>query len=278
MDPVVIPPQSATNPVASTMAKLALTCVDQRPAPATQYQYLSGMKLLRRDADVLTGVAGFGALTTAQVRALYFHELKSDSPCTTALRRLVAAGMLAKVTIRFPLKDRGAPMSCFQIGPNGWKSFYSTRFTPIRDQMKLMHTLAVADVYIATKQQERAGEIDILDYATEPDSWLMLGGNDLRPDLYLDLGLRKRGERVVHWIEVDLSTERRRHIGEKLERYRRAYGASAEFKGDQYPQVIFLATTPERVRELRTAVTQTRLPDGMVEVHTLEDYPQFLLR
>jgi hypothetical protein len=278
MDPVLIPPQSTANPVASAIAKLALTCVNQRPAAATQYQYLSGMKLLRRDADILTGVAAFGALTTAQVRALYFHELKSDSPCTTALRRLVAAGMLAKVTIRFPLKDRGAPMSCFQIGPNGWKSFYSKRFTPIRDQMKLMHTLAVADAHIATVQLERAGEIEILEYANEPDTWIELGGSELRPDMYHDLHLIKAKQRVVYWIEVEESRKSQPKLIKKLHAYKRAERDSGRYPGDKFPQVMVLATTPERLRDIRSALKKAKMPDGYVEVHMLESYPQFLLR
>lgn len=142
--------------------------------------------------------------------------------------------------------------------------------------MKLMHTLAIADVYIRCKQAERAGHIDILDYATEPDSWVTVAGAELRPDLYLDLGLPSKGERVVQWIEADLGSERRKQIVEKLDRYRHAYDHSDKYPLDIFPQLVFLANTAERARELCQMVSRESMPDGFVVVELLESNPQSL--
>lgn len=231
MNHVVNPSELTPNTQPSDIAKRALTREAQNPAGATQYQYLLGMKLLRRDADILAGVAENGALTTSQIQTLYFDGLKSRTSCDTVLRRLVADGQLSKVPIRLPLNDRGAPMGCYQLGKNAWRYFYGTRYRDLRDQFKLMHTLASADVYVAVKQAERAGMVKTLDHATEPDTWVTLGGSEIRPDRYFDLVLQGTSERVVQWIEVDMGTERGRKIPDKLAAYKRAYECADQFTG-----------------------------------------------
>ncbi|MGW5074032.1 replication-relaxation family protein [Rhodococcus sp. NPDC004095] len=235
------------------------------------------MEILHRDMEILRLVARFGQLTTAHLQALVFHQLTTDTQCRRRLTRLVEADLLARVQQRVPGGVRGgSPQYCYQLGRKGWRLFFDERYR-FSTVVKL-HTLCIADLYVRVVEQERVGAIDILDYATEPDSWLMVAGEDLRPDLYLDLGLRERAERVAHWIEVDLGTERRRQIVEKLGRYKRAYERSHEFPGDIFPQIVFLATTSERLRELRTAVSMARLPEGLVVVEPLDSYPQSLVR
>lgn len=266
----------AGNQQASGMAAPGVTSGDAALAPATKYQYLWGMKLLQRDVNLVRGVAEFGSMTTDQIFALYFYGM-ARTTCTRRLNILVENGTLSKVPVRLSLRDTGAPLGCFQIGKNSWRSFYTSNYRQVRDQMKLVHTLAIVDTFVAIKQAERAGQIDILNYAVEYEAWINLAGSDIRPDMFVDLGLVERKERVVQWVEVDNSSERYKHIKEKLDRYRHAYNHSDKYPLDIFPQVVFLANTAERARELRQMVGRESMPDGFVVVELLESYPQPLL-
>jgi hypothetical protein len=255
---------------------LTLTRQDVPAPAAAQHVYFGGMRLLPRDRALMVGVATFGSLTTSQIDTLFFNDLKSRTPCTRALKRLTEQGMLARVPIRLPSNERGgSPMGCYQIGPNAWPSFYATRYRPIRDQMKLMHTLLVADVYIATRQAERSGWLDIIEAHIEADAWCTVAGVELRPDMLLDVGLREKRERRTVWLEIDRGGERQKQIAEKIERYIYAYH-SGQYAGDVFPEVLFLATDAERVKELRQIVSRSDAPDGLITVERLDSFPQVL--
>lgn len=254
------------------------TRADARQAAATQYRYLVGMELLERDARLLAGVARFGSMTTAQIATLYFYGLKSDTSYVRRLKHLTEAGMLSRVAVRLPGGSRGgSPMGCYQIGPTGWKSYYTTRFRPIRDQTKLLHTLKVVDVYISLKETERAGYLDILSYNIEFDAWVNVAGAEIHPDMYLELGLRHKRQKVSLWIEVDRDTEWDKKINDKIQRYKYAKLHDDEYPLEVFPDVLFLATDEDRVKELRGIVRRSNAPDGLVSAEHVDSFPQCLL-
>ncbi|QOH56221.1 hypothetical protein C6Y44_09795 [Rhodococcus rhodochrous] len=228
-----------------------LTRADMGAAAQAKYLYFGYMELLHRDAEVMRHVARFGALTTAQIRALLFHDKKSETSCTRSLRRLREAGILASVSVRLPSNSRGgSPMGCYQIGRAAWKSFYTRPYKVMGNPLKLHHTLAVADAYIALKQAERAGAFKISHYRTEPDTWLDIAGVELRPDLYVDL-IDENAEapmRRLYWLEVDQHSEGRDDIAKKVEAYKHAYlhGGMKSF-----PQVVFVGKDDDTVADLR---------------------------
>lgn len=252
---------------------------DALPPAAVKYLYLDGMELLLRDADIMRAVARFGSLTTSQIEEMFFLDLKSRTPVTRALKRLTDQGMLARVSVRLPSnRTGGSPMGCFQIGRTSWSSFNTGRYRPVRDQMKLMHTLSVADTYIAIKKAERERWLDVLKVGIDQhDAWVMVAGADLRPDLYVELGLREKRERVVLWIEVDMGSERQKQILEKVDRYKYALEHSAEYPLDVFPSVLFLACDEARADELRTILRRApQTPEGFISVALLASFPQLL--
>lgn len=255
----------------------ALTSEDVSCAAAAHYLYFDSMKLLARDVEILRLVSRFSQLTGAHIDALVFGALKAERPSRRAMKRLTDEGLLARVPGRVPGGELGgSPAHTYQIGPEGWRMFWTGRYRPARTIN--LHTLAIADTYTAVKQAERDGWLDVLNYASEPDSWENVAGADLRPDLYLDLGHRTKRERLVYFIEVDLGTERQKQILEKVERYTHAFNHSHQYPLDVFPSVLLLAIDQERKQELEQILRRVGgLPDGLFEVALLSQFPQMLM-
>lgn len=270
---VPTPSQPTAQPPYRHTGAAGLTWEDSPSRPAAQSLDLRSMRLLERDGRILTLVARFGQLTTNHVNDLVFYESKSRTPCERALKRLVADGLLEHVPQRHPGgRLGGSPLNVFQLGAEGWRLFFEGRRKFSR--VIRAHSLAIADVYVAIKQGEREGWLEVLDYATEPDSHVDVAGADLRPDLYVELGLREKRQRVVLWLEVDLGTERQKQIAEKIERYRFAYEHSDQYQGDVFPSIVFLALDDERVRELNQILRRAKnTPGGLIQVQRVESFP-----
>lgn len=269
--------QLPDKPLHRHIGRTALTSVKSPANAAAQWLHLGSMKLLERDYRILRLVARFGQLTTAQVRMLVFRENLSDTPCETALRRLVRADLLELVEQPHPGGRRGGrAVNVFQLGKEGWKVFFDgrRRFSRVINA----HSLAIADAYVALRTAEHDGWLSVISYATEPDSHLVVAGADLRPDLYVEVGLVERGERLALWLEIDLGTERQKQIIEKIERYVYADQRADEAGLDLFPQsVVFLGIDRERVSDVRRMAKRVKnVPDDYVQVELIGDFPRSL--
>lgn len=258
------------------MGATAVTWGDAVPAAAAHYVDLQSMRLLARDHRVLTLVARFGQLTTPQLDSLVFYDSTTRHPCDKAIKRLVKHELLEPVAQRHPGgRLGGSSVNVYQLGREGWPLFFEGRRKFAR--IIRAHSLSIADVFVAVKEAECAGWLDVLEWSSEPDTWLQVAGADLRPDLYLDLGLREKRERRVIWCEVDLGGERQKQIVEKIERYTYAYQHAHDYPTDVFPEITFLATDPERVKELRQIISRmSDVPDGLITVASLDSFPQSL--
>lgn len=247
------------------------------------------MKPLDRDYQVLVMVSRFGQLGTGEIKALLFNET-TRIPCDKVLKRLRDAELLELVEQPHPGGRRGGTsMNVYQLGKNGWSMFYQGR-RKVQRAIRY-HALTVADVFVAVKQAERAGWLDILDWQVESDAWADVDGVDLRPDMYLELGLPEQKYEEIDddgtvrivaptcplLLEIDLGGERQKQIIEKLERYAYAYNHAEAYPGDVFPQVVFLCTNADRTREISQIVARMKdLPDGLVTAELLSDFPASL--
>lgn len=272
------PPDPRLNSAVGGMGRTALTWVNL-PAGPRAYRYVRGVKLWERDLSILEGVASFGAMTTGQIRELYFHGLKSPTSCKVVLRRLVENGALSRVHVNMPENVRGgSPTGCYQIGKTTWKSMYgNTSYKPIRDQYKLMHTLFVVEVFLAIKRLERTGALKVEDVAVESDAWASMGGHEVHPDIDLRINAINRGEPLALWVEVDRSNEYERQIQDKIHRYIGAY-QSEDYQADPH-RVVFVARGEDRVKTLKRYIRKVSdLPRGLFVVFTLDDFVEMLGR
>ncbi|MGB3684934.1 MAG: replication-relaxation family protein [Ornithinimicrobium sp.] len=200
--------------------------------------------LTRRDQRVVALVNAFGQLTSKHVRALVFADNASMTPCNERLKKLAQMKMLSRVERRLVGGDGGGSgLYAYQLGPAGWKLCGREGKYWGRKSID-HHALAIADVFVMLKEAETAGQLVVAGVLTEPDCWETVGGESLKPDMLIEVELPALGKRRLVWLEVDLGTERQRHITEKLDRYVRAYKrASHDFT---FPQVVFV--TPDSLR------------------------------
>lgn len=273
------PSQPRAKSVVETMGSTAVTWGNMPAGPRAHYVYRDGVRLWQRDMELLEGIASFGAMTTGQVRELYFHELKSRTSCQNVLTRLVKNGALSRVHVNMPDNPKGgSPTGCYQIGKTTWKTMYGTTpYKPLRDQYKLMHTLFVVEVFIAIKRQERAGTLKVEDVAVESDAWASVGGHEVHPDIDLRIDAINRGEPLSLWVEVDRSNEYERQIQDKIHRYIGAY-QSEDYQTDPH-RVVFVARGEDRVKTLKRYIRKVSdLPRGLFAVFTLDEFVEMLGR
>jgi DNA-binding PadR family transcriptional regulator len=216
------------------------------------------MLILDRDRQIVMSVARFGQLATDHVRCLHFHEAKSLTRMYDALNRLVERKYLARIERRMRGgTGAGSSQYVYQLGRAGWAlARREGAYWPARAVKP--HTLAVADAYCELLELERAKRITIDGFRTEPDSWGVVGGVELRPDLYMEVIDPHRQSTVHLWLEVDMGTERTPQIKTKLADYWRAYEASDESVMPSSTAVVFIAPDDDRAHELNWIIRQGR--------------------
>lgn len=263
------------------MGRCALTCVHvPRPAPA-KLHYTSFMNLLPRDRQLVALVARFKQLSASQLQALVFPDGRSLTPYYKRINHLVDLGFIARVNERLPGGDRGGSnMYVYQLGTEGWRQ-YKRGQRRKTSRVINAHTLAIGNAHVSVFNADREGWLKLLDFATEPDCHIVLGGLEIRPDFYLDVAVRARAERLALWLEVDLDSEDDKTIMGKLSAYVHAYKFQNEFPLPAFPTVLFLADTEARASKLRIIVAMYEkkygtAPKHLFNVATLAEYPAVL--
>ena len=243
----------------------------------TTHVYTESMFATDRDRQIVQTVARFGQLTSGQISELLFHDGSSPTRPSRALNRLLQSRHLARIERRL-IGGTGAGSGhyVYQLGTQGRKYLGREAGYPYRAVH--YHTLAIADAFIGLKRLEREGTIEIIGMATEPDTWQTIAGADLRPDLFVELGIPSKGITLSLWIEMDMGTERQKQLKEKLARYWHAYQHATESDLKVFPVVLFLAPDDERVKELSYLVNSG--PDeakALFMVQHQGSFPQLLL-
>lgn len=213
-----------------------------------------------RDLAIVQLVTRFRQLSSKQISLLVFDGL-SAKPCARALIRLTEAKFLRRIPRRMVGGALGGSgQYVYVLGRRGFGLSYEGRYTPAR--LVNYHSYEVAEAFLTVKQLERAGHLTIAAYSTEPDSWAVVGGQELRPDLYLEL-VRPSGKAVKLFLEVDLATEAQRQIKGQLTAYRRAVNEVEHLVDDAdyerwrvFPRVLWVAVDEERAKELRWLIGQ----------------------
>jgi hypothetical protein len=253
------------------VGKQALTSMNVVATARAQYVYTTDMQLSATDQLIVTLVGRFKHLTTNHIKRLVYPG-KDGNPQRKAIDRLLNNKLLARVNQRLPGGARGgSQMYVYQLGTLGRKIFSGRRgHSTVVDY----HALAIADVYVELFEADRRGEIKLLNWATEPDCHIDFGGIHLEPDLYIDVVTSRDGETIRHprWIEVDLGTEHKKQMTEKLTAYKLAYETRNDYPLPIYPTTLYLVTRDERAAELRYWMRYLKdLPATVLEVAKLAD-------
>lgn len=220
-----------------------------------------------RDLDVVRLIARFKQASSRQVHELLFHD-RTYKPADRALKRLTTHQLLHRIERRMVGGARGGSgQYVYALGRRGWVNFYGAAGYSVKHTVDY-HALAIVDAYITFKRLERSGRLTIRGLSTEPDCWVSVAGDDLMPDLELELE-DAYGRRLRLWLEIDMATENQKRITEKLSRYRRVHDSGAL---EEFPIVIWVAIDDERAKELKWLIE--RLPkesQALFRVRTLDN-------
>lgn len=211
------------------------------------------MELSGRDRAVVALVARFKQASSTHIYELLFSDV-SRSPCDVALRRLVTRGYLARVERRIVGGTKGGSgQYVYQLGRRGWFMHFGSNYKPWRSVN--FHALGIVEAFIQLKRAEAAGRFVFDGYSTEPDSWAVIGGVELRPDLFIQATTPSLEQHKL-WLEVDMATEGQKQLRGKLEAYWRAYSEADVNDWPVFPKVVWIAVDVERAKELRWLIQQ----------------------
>jgi len=229
-------------------------------------------ELTDRDRRIVQFVARFQQVASSHIQTLLFPDT-GRTPTDRALRRLVEREYLIRIERRLVGGARGGSgQFVYSLGRRGFYMYFTGRYIPARTVRP--HTLAIVDCVVALRSLERGGLLTIVGMSTEPDCWTVIGGNELKPDLYIELA-RPSGQRLKLYLEIDMATERHKQIRAKLETYYRAWGEAVL---DIFPGVIWIAVDDEREKELRWFIGEMPRADAHVlfQVTTIALLPALL--
>jgi hypothetical protein len=222
-----------------------------------------------RDRSIVQLVARFKQAASSHIQELLFNDVASHTSANRALVRLTERGYLARIEKRLVGGSRGGSgQYVYQLGRRGFYLYFDGRFSPWRTVN--YHALGIVETYIVLRRLERAGVLYIVGMSTEPDSWVRVGGNELKPDLYVEVE-RAGGVRRRVWFEIDMGSEGQSQLRTKLLRYWQAYDES---NWDVYPGTIWVAVDAERAKEISWLISQ--MPTNahvLFQVSTLERLP-----
>jgi hypothetical protein len=203
-----------------------------------------------RDRQVVELVGRFRLMTAEQIRSVIFTTQASKTPLDRVLGRLTAAGYLVRLGRLVGGVGGGSGQYVYQLGRLGRRLLgKGGGYRPLR--VVYLHTLTIAECFVALTALERQGMYTVISYLPEPGCHQTVGSTALTPDAYVELGLRERGLRFCYWLEIDRDTENSDTIKGKCVRYWRAYQA---WGGDTFPYVLFVVPDAARKREIERVI------------------------
>lgn len=235
---------------------------------------LKGLRreLSEREQAVLTSLDQHRFLTTGQLQALHFADHATLDAAARICRRVLAR--LKQLQVIEPLERRiggvraGSASYVWRLGLLGDRLRRQAHDDSRRARRKepstrhLDHCLAVADCHLALVAAARVGRLELLDVATEPDSWrsyLGPGGarEVLKPDLY---AVTATGDYEDHWfIELDRATESLPTLIRKCVQYEQYRRTGRQQAGTGvFPLVIWVVPDSQRAAKLRGALNASR--------------------
>ena len=222
-----------------------------------------GSELGPREREIIEVVEKVRLATHAQLASLLpvSDGSSGDSAARSARRmlaRLTELGVLARLERRVGGVRAGSAGYVYYLGPVGqrliahWngRGFIRGRVRPEPGGRYVRHRLAVSEIYFRTREAAAAGDLDLMTFEIEPDSWRTyldgFGGTvTLKPDAFVRLGVGAYEDRF--FLEVDLGTESRTVLAKKVRAYLAYFQSGAEqAKFDVFPRVLLLSNSDER--------------------------------
>lgn len=206
-----------------------------------------------RDRAVLDTLARVRVMTASQLERLHFADV-TRRQSRRALTSLVGRRLVARLPRVVGGLRSGSAGYVYALDIAGLRLAQPGHGRPQRPWPVgvpfLRHSLAISELYVRLREEERSGDLRLVDFTTEPGCWRTFHGPGgarvvLKPDVAMTVQL---GRFEDHWfVEVDLGTESRPTLARKCELYRRYWQAGTEqARTGVFPRVLWLVPDAPR--------------------------------
>jgi len=228
---------------------------------------------LPRDLQIITHISDFQLVSSGQLQSIFFHANRSPTAFRNVMKRLDERGFVMTLSQTVSNSPHGGgAQKVFYLGPEGWSLTGHTERYQRRSKVnyyKLLHTLAIGDVYANVRKYEREGRLILDAYATEPDCHQYIDGIELEPDITLTLRRPGAEASAEFWLEVDMDSQGERRIGEKMDRYVKASRGKTVF-----PFVVFVTTSEHRQAAIEGYIRKRPPSEQRIfRVSTVDKFP-----
>lgn len=228
---------------------------------------------LPRDLRIITHISEFQLASSGQLQSIFFSDNKSPTAFRNVMKRLYERGFIMPLSQTVSSSEKGGGgQRIYYLGPEGWTlTGHTERYHRMSkvNYYKLLHTLAIGDIYANVRQYEREGRVIVDSYATEPECHKYIDGIELEPDL--DLRLRRPGAEASadFSLEVDLDSQGEKRINDKMDRYLRASHGKSVF-----PFVVFVAPDERRHQAIESYIRKRPATEQRIfRVSTVDKFP-----
>ncbi len=244
-----------------------LLCIDER--------------LSDRDRRIIQQLSQLTLMSGAQVRRVFFPDestaRSSGQLARRTLLRLTRQGLLVRLARRIGGVKSGSDGFAYRLAPAGQRLVHvwaggelaRGRRAPEPGERFLAHRLAVSDLYVQLHEAQRAQELELLEFETEPACWRrynapLRGAVTLKPDAFARVGV---GELVLWWfVEIDLGTVSQATRASQADAYRAYWRASGA--DGVMPRVLWLTPSTAVAERAATAIRPHMQPNGLFHLTT----------
>lgn len=233
-----------------------------------------------RDRAILRDLDRVRLLTGRQIERLHFAELANPNArgsarrrtmhrltglhLVTALDRRVGGVRAGSSGLVYALDARAYRQRALWQPPQaGGTGARVRRPWPLGWQF-VCHTLAVSDLYVRLREQERAGAMRLRQFLAEPASW----HHGVKPDAYViydDCAWEQH-----RWLEVDRATESLPTIRRKLARYLELAEGGDPGPAGVLPSVLMTVPDQPRLDQVKQLVAA--LPEPATDLIAVERF------
>ncbi|GAA5158236.1 replication-relaxation family protein [Pseudonocardia eucalypti] len=210
---------------------------------------------------VLRSLASFRLMTGRQLQQLH---ITSDQPATSArrgravLKRLTELGAVVRLERQIGGEHGGSESLIYTLSGLGQSvlaldadsDVHVPRGRMIWDTKPAFqnHLLAIADLYVELHALDAQGQLELLQFETEPAAWRWFAGpaggrQAVKPDAFVALGVGDFEQQA--FVEIDRGTESRPTIARKCRRYVDYWQSGQEQqRSGVFPKVWWLTSKP----------------------------------
>ena len=218
-----------------------------------------------RDVSIVRTLDRVRVASARQLERVHFFSstpLSNARACRATLARLARWRVLTRLNRRVGGVRSGSAGFVYALDVVGQRLLDKARrldgsrtrraWTP--SASLLDHALGVSEVFVRLVEAERGGQLQVLEFETEPNCWRSFHGAGgevvvVKPDAFVRLGIGEYEEHV--FVEADRGTESTRALDIKFDRYRLYWASGREQAAhDVFPRVVWLVPNAKRYSQL----------------------------